>query len=114
MKKIEAFIRPEKYEDVQKAIRKAGYRGVSVTPVKGRGASINASGVRRKGRKGSAATLAEKWKVEIVCSDKVVHSLLRTVAEAAWTGKAGDGKIFVSPVDQAVRIRTGESGEEAL
>ena len=111
MKKIEAFIRPEKYKDVQRALRKEGCRSVTVIPVQGRGASGETKEAPRSGR---GPLLAETWKVEIVCSDKVVHALLRAVAQSAWTGKTGDGKIFVSPIDQAVRIRTGESGEEVL
>ena len=95
MKKIEAFIRPEKYKDVQRALRKEGCRSVTVIPVQGRGASGETKEAPRSGR---GPLLAETW----------------AVAQSAWTGKTGDGKIFVSPIDQAVRIRTGESGEEVL
>ena len=111
VKKIEAIIRPEKYEEVQKAIDKVGYSGLMVTEIQGHGVQ---KGVQKWRGKEYKVGLIAKWKVEIVCTDKDVHKLVRTVAEAARTGEAGDGKIFVSPIDQALRIRSGESGEEAL
>jgi nitrogen regulatory protein PII len=111
MKKIEAIVRPEKYDEVRKAIAKVGYSGLMVTEIQGHGLQRGVQKIRGKEYK---VGLVSKWKVEIVCTDKVVHMLVRAVAEAARTGEAGDGKIFVSPVDQAMRIRSGEFGEEAL
>jgi nitrogen regulatory protein P-II 1 len=111
VKKVEAIIRPEKYEVVQKTLEKVGYSGLMVTEIQGHGAQ---RGVQKWRGKEYKAGLIVKWKVEVVCADKDVHKIVRAVAEAARTGEVGDGKIFVSPVDQALRVRNGETGEEAL
>ena len=112
MKKIEAIIRPFKLEDVKVALVNAGIVGMTVSEVRGFG--------RQKGQveryRGSEFTVEflQKLKVEIVVDDKKVESVIAAVAEAAKTGEIGDGKIFVSPVDSVVRIRTGDKDESAL
>ena len=112
MKKIEAIIRPFKLEDVKVALVNAGIVGMTVSEVRGFG--------RQKGQveryRGSEFTVEflQKLKVEIVVDNDEVESVMAAVAEAAKTGEIGDGKIFVSPVDSVMRIRTGDKDEEAL
>ena len=112
MKKIEAIIRPFKLEDVKVALVNAGIIGMTVSEVRGFG--------RQKGQveryRGSEFTVEflQKLKVEIVVDNEKVDSVIAAVAEAAKTGEIGDGKIFVSPVDSVVRIRTGDKDESAL
>ena len=112
MKKIEAIIRPFKLEDVKVALVNAGIIGMTVSEVRGFG--------RQKGQveryRGSEFTVEflQKLKVEIVVENEKVDSVIAAVAEAAKTGEIGDGKIFVSPVDSVVRIRTGDKDESAL
>jgi nitrogen regulatory protein P-II 1 len=112
MKKIEAIVRPEKVDDIRKALEKAGYPGVTITEVEGHGKQ---KGVTRQWRGESyKVDLLPKVKFELVVSDKDADRLAGTISAAAKTGSVGDGKIFISDVDQAVRIRTGEKGEDAL
>jgi nitrogen regulatory protein P-II 1 len=112
MKKIEAIVRPEKVEDVRKALEKSGYPGVTITEVEGHGKQ---KGVTRQWRGESyKVDLLPKAKLEIVVSDKDADRLISAVSAAAKTGAVGDGKIFVSDVKDVVRIRTGERGDEAL
>jgi len=112
MKKIEAIIKPFKLEDVKEALSGAGVEGMTVSEVKGFG--------RQKGHteiyRGSEYTVdfLPKLKLEIVLSDSVVEVAVNAILKAAKTGKIGDGKIFVIPVEQAVRIRTDERGEQAV
>jgi len=112
MKKIEAIIRPFKLEDVKVALVNAGIVGMTVSEVRGFG--------RQKGQveryRGSEFTVEflQKLKVEIVVDNEKVESVITAVAEAAKTGEIGDGKIFVSPIDSVMRIRTGDKDEEAL
>ncbi len=112
MKKIEAIIRPFKLDDVKVALVNAGIIGMTVSEVRGFG--------RQKGQveryRGSEFTVEflQKLKVEVVVDNKKVNSVIEAIAEAAKTGEIGDGKIFISPVDSVVRIRTGEHDEEAL
>ena len=112
MKKIEAIIKPFKLEDVKEALSGAGVEGMTVSEVKGFG--------RQKGHteiyRGSEYTVdfLPKLKLEIVVSDSVVEVAVNAILKAAKTGKIGDGKIFVIPVEQAVRIRTDERGEQAV
>tara|TARA_Y100001970_G_scaffold196569_1_gene239041 strand:- start:21708 stop:22046 length:339 start_codon:yes stop_codon:yes gene_type:complete len=112
MKKIEAIIRPFKLEDVKVALVNAGIVGMTVSEVRGFG--------RQKGQveryRGSEFTVEflQKLKVEIVVDNAKVESVIAAVAEAAKTGEIGDGKIFVSPIDSVIRIRTGDKDEEAL
>lgn len=112
MKRIEAIIRPHKLEEVKEALAEAGIRGMTITEVKGFGRT----GGRREVYRGSAYVVdfVPKVKIEIVLSDDVVASILDAIERSAKTGKIGDGKIFVSDVAEAVRIRTGEGGNEAL
>jgi len=112
MKKIEAIIKPFKLEEVKDALAEVGVVGMSVSEVKGFG--------RQKGHteiyRGSEYTVdfLPKVKIETVVADGTVDDAIAAITKAAATGKIGDGKIFVQPIEQAVRIRTGESGEEAV
>ena len=112
MKKIEAIIKPFKMEDVKEALAAAGIEGMTVTEVKGFG--------RQKGHteiyRGSEYTVdfLPKVKVETVVADGQVTQAIEAIVKAAKTGKIGDGKVFVSNVEEAVRIRTEEKGEEAV
>ena len=112
MKKIEAIIKPFKLEEVKDALAEIGIEGMTVTEVKGFG--------RQKGHteiyRGSEYTVdfLPKLKLEIMVSDGAVDSAVGAMIKAAKTGKIGDGKIFVSEIEQAVRIRTEEKGEQAL
>jgi nitrogen regulatory protein PII len=112
MKKIEAIIKPFKLEEVKDALAEIGVVGMSVSEVKGFG--------RQKGHteiyRGSEYTVdfLPKVKIETVVADGTVDDAIAAITKAAATGKIGDGKIFVQPIEQAIRIRTGESGEEAV
>ena len=112
MKKIEAIIKPFKLEEVKDALAEVGVVGMSVSEVKGFG--------RQKGHteiyRGSEYTVdfLPKVKVETVVADGTVDDAIAAITKAAATGKIGDGKIFVQSIEQAIRIRTGESGEEAV
>lgn len=112
MKKVEAFIRHEKVEEVRDALSSIGIEGMSFSEIKGFG--------RQKGYtetyRGAKVTihLRPKVKVEIVVEDEVVEKVVATLGEAARTGDIGDGKIFVTPVEFAMRIRTGETGPQVL
>ena len=112
MKKIEAIIQPFKFEDVKAALTQSGVEGITITEVKGFG--------RQKGHKeiyrGSEYTVdvLPKVKIEIVAPDDKVESIVKTIMETAKTGKIGDGKVFVTPVDNAYRIRTEEKDEKAV
>jgi len=112
MKKIEAVIKPYKLEEVKEALTDAGLEGMTVSEVKGFG--------RQKGHKeiyrGSEYTVdfLPKLKIEIVVTDDRLDAAVRAITNAARTGKIGDGKVFVMPLESAQRIRTGESGDEAV
>ena len=112
MKKIEAVIKPFKLEEVKDALAEIGVEGMTVSEVKGFG--------RQKGHteiyRGSEYTvdLLTKIKLEIVVDDDELDKILDAIVNSAQTGKIGDGKLFVIPVEQSVRIRTGEQGKEAL
>ena len=112
MKKIEAIIKPFKMEDVKEALTEIGIEGMTVSEVKGFG--------RQKGHteiyRGSEYTVdfLPKVKFEIVVTDDRVQKAVATIVEAARTGKIGDGKVFVVPIEQVVRIRTEERGEAAI
>lgn len=112
MKKIEAIIRPSKLDEVKEALDKDGCRGMTVSQVVGCGQQKGHKQVYR-GTEYSINLLA-KVKVEIVVRDEQVESVVNTLAAAARSGEIGDGKIFVYPVENALRIRTGESGEEVI
>ena len=112
MKKVEAIIRPFKLEDVKVALVNAGIVGMTVTEVRGFG--------RQKGQveryRGSEFTVEflQKLKIEVVVADDNVSEVLKAIADAAKTGEIGDGKIFISPVESVIRIRTGDTDGEAL
>ena len=112
MKKVEAIIRPFKLEDVKVALVEAGIIGMTVSEVRGFG--------RQKGQveryRGSEFTVEflQKLKIEVVIDDGRVDTVVNAIAEAAKTGEIGDGKIFISPVDTVVRIRTGDRDSSAL
>ncbi len=112
MKKVEAIIRPHKLDEVRDALQEAGYRGLTVAEVKGYGRQKGHSEIYR----GSEYTIAflPKIKVELVCSDDMLDKAIGLILKASKTGEVGDGKIFVSPVEEAIRVRTEEMGEEAL
>ena len=112
MKKIEAIIKPFKLEEVKEALASIGVEGMTVIEVKGFG--------RQKGHteiyRGSEYTVdfLPKIKIEIVLADSVVAAAIDAIVKAAKTGKIGDGKVFVSSVENAIRIRTAETGEQAI
>ena len=112
MKKIEAIIKPFKMEDVKEALAEVGIEGMTVSEVKGFG--------RQKGHteiyRGSEYTVdfLPKVKIELVVTDAMVAKAIQAITNAAKTGKIGDGKVFVSPVDEAIRIRTDETGDKAI
>jgi nitrogen regulatory protein P-II 1 len=112
MKKIEAIIRPFRIDDVREALGEIGVKGMTLTEVKGFG--------RQKGHtelyRGSEYQIdfLPKIKIEVVVPDRLADKVVDTIVNAAKTGQVGDGKIFISDVEDAVRVRTGESGEDAL
>ncbi len=112
MIKVEALIRPQKLEDVKAALSDLGVKGMTVTEVRGSG--------KQKGftqhYRGAEYTvnLLQKTKIEIVVPDEEAHKIASAIAEAARTGEIGDGKIFLVPVSEVIRIRTGEEGDIAL
>lgn len=112
MKKIEAIIRPHKLDEVREALQESGFRGLTVTEVKGYGRQMGHSEIYR----GSEYTInfLPKVKIEIVCSDANVEKAVGQVLKHAKTGEVGDGKIFVLPVEEVIRVRTEETGEEAV
>ncbi|MDD5423099.1 MAG: P-II family nitrogen regulator [Candidatus Omnitrophica bacterium] len=112
MKKIEAVIRPEKLEMVRHALEKAGCGGLMISEIEGHGKQ---KGVVQQWRgEKYRLELLPKRKVDVVVNDKDVDLIVKTIVEAAKTGDVGDGKIFISDIQNAVRIRTGEKGETAL
>jgi nitrogen regulatory protein P-II 1 len=112
MKKVEAIIRPHKLDDVKAALHELGALGLTVTEVRGFGRTGGKPEVYR----GSAYVVdfVPKVKIEIVVTDAMVHQIIEAVLGGARTGHIGDGKIFVTPIDDVIRIRTGERGEDAL
>ena len=112
MKKIEAIIRPEKVNIVKEALEELGYPGMTVTEVKGHGIQKGVTEMWR-GRV-FKVDLLSKVKMEIIVTDADVDRLVQAIAKEARTGNIGDGKIFISSIEDAVRIRTGEAGEKAV
>jgi nitrogen regulatory protein P-II 1 len=112
MKKIEAIIRPHKLDDVQEALLDAGIKGMTVYEARGLG--------RQKGHKeiyrGSEyeVTLLPKIKIEVVVADSALDLAVDIILKAAKTGEIGDGKVFISTIDEAIRVRTQEAGDSAL
>lgn len=112
MKKIEAIIRPEKVDDVRKAIEAVGYPGLTITEAEGHGKQ---KGVTQQWRGETyRVEFLPKVKLELVVGDADVEKIVKAIIAAAKTGQVGDGKIFVSDVRDAIKIRTGERGQEAL
>ena len=112
MKKIEAIIREERLESVKKLLEEIGYFGMTITEVSGRGRQ---KGVPLKwGSKEYRLEFLPKLKIEVVAVDDDVPAIINAIIKGARTGEIGDGKIFIIPVDDAVRIRTGDSGNNAV
>ena len=112
MKKIEAVIKPFKLDDVKDALHEVGVSGITVTEVKGFGRQKGHTELYRGAE--YVVDFLPKVKVEVVVPDKLLDQAIDAIVKAARTGKIGDGKIFVSDVDQVIRIRTGETDEAAI
>jgi nitrogen regulatory protein P-II 1 len=112
MKKVEAIIKPFKLDEVKEALAEVGVQGMTVTEVKGFGRT----GGKKEVYRGSAYVVdfVPKVKIEVVVADAMVTAVVDAIEKSAKTGRIGDGKIFVLPVDEAVRVRTGERGEGAV
>ncbi len=112
MKKVEAIIKPFRFDEVRERLAEIGVPGMTVTEAKGFGRS----GGKRELYRGSEYVIdfVPKMKLEIVVPAERVPEVVQTIVEGANTGNIGDGKIFVSPIEEAIRIRTGERGETAL
>jgi nitrogen regulatory protein P-II 1 len=112
MKKVEAIIKPFKLDEVKESLSEIGVHGMTVTEVKGFGRT----GGKKEVYRGSAYVVdfVPKVKLEIIVPEDSVRQVVNTIVEAAKTGRIGDGKIFVTPVDEVIRIRTGETGEDAI
>ncbi len=112
MKKIEAIIKPFKLDDVKEALNEIGIQGMTITEVKGYG--------RQKGHKeiyrGAeyVVDFIPKVKIEIIVQADWAQKVVDTLLKAAYTGKVGDGKIFITPIEEVIRVRTGETGENAI
>ncbi len=112
MKKIEAIIKPFKLDDVREALSEAGVAGMTATEVKGFGRQKGHTELYRGAE--YVVDFLPKVKIELVVRDDLVERCVEVITNAARTGKIGDGKIFVTHVERAIRIRTGEEGDEAL
>ena len=112
MKKVEAIIKPFKLEDVKEALFDIGVSGITVSEVKGHGRQQGHTELYRGAE--YVVDFLPKIKIEIVVKEEEVEKVIQTIMENARTGKIGDGKIFVMPVEKAIRIRTGEEDEEAI
>jgi nitrogen regulatory protein P-II 1 len=112
MKKIEAIIKPFKLDEVKEALQEAGIQGLSVTEVKGFGRQKGHTELYRGAE--YVVDFLPKVKIELVLTDDMVDTAVEAIIAAARTDKIGDGKIFVSTVEQAIRIRTGETGDDAV
>jgi nitrogen regulatory protein P-II 1 len=112
MKKIEAIVKPHKLDEVKNALSKLGVQGMTVSEVRGFGRQKGHTEVYR----GAEYTIdfVPKAKIELIVIDELVHQVIETIERAAKTGKIGDGKIFVFPVEEVIRIRTGERGRDAI
>jgi nitrogen regulatory protein P-II 1 len=107
MKLVKTIIKPERFEFVKKALEEKGFKGMTITDVKGRGEQ---KGITLEYRGGlMTVDLLPKIQLEIVVRDSEVDTLITTLMESARTGKIGDGKIFIMPVEKSIRIRTGET-----
>jgi nitrogen regulatory protein P-II 1 len=112
MKKIEAIIKPFKLDEVKEALQDIGIQGLSVTEVKGFGRQKGHTELYRGAE--YVVDFLPKVKIEVVLTDDMVDAAIQAIIDAAKTDKIGDGKIFVSDISQAIRIRTGETGDDAI
>ena len=112
MKKIEAIIKPFKLDEVKEALQEVGVSGITVTEAKGFGRQKGHTELYRGAE--YVVDFLPKVKIEVVLNDDMVEAAIDAIISAARTDKIGDGKIFVSPIEQVIRIRTGETGEDAI
>ena len=112
MKKIEAIIKPFKLDEVKEALQEVGLQGITVTEAKGFGRQKGHTELYRGAE--YVVDFLPKVKIEVVVPDEMVHAVIEAIEKAAKTGRIGDGKIFATPVEEAVRIRTGERGRDAI
>ncbi len=112
MKKIEAIIKPFKLDEVKEALNEVGIQGITVSEVKGFGRQKGHTELYRGAE--YVVDFIPKIKMEIIVNDEIVGKVVETIEQAAKTGRIGDGKIFVTSVEDVVRIRTGERGEDAI
>jgi nitrogen regulatory protein P-II 1 len=112
VKQVTAIIKPFKLDEVREALAEVGVNGLTVTEVKGFGRQKGHTELYRGAE--YVVDFLPKIRVEVVLADELVDNAIEAIVKASRTGKIGDGKIFVTPVEQAIRIRTGESGNEAL
>ena len=112
MKKVEAIIKPFKLDEVKGALHEIGIHGITITEVKGVGRQKGHTELYRGAE--YVVDFLPKVKIEIVVPDDGTQAVVETITKAAFTGRIGDGKIFVMPVDEVIRIRTGETGQDAL
>jgi nitrogen regulatory protein P-II 1 len=112
MKKIEAIIKPFKLDDVKESLSTLGVKGLTVSEVKGFGRQRGHREVYRGAE--YQVDFVSKIKIEVVMEDEMVADVVKTIQEKAKTGQIGDGKIFILPVEEVIRIRTGETGKDAI
>ncbi len=112
MKKIEAIIKPYKLDEVKQSLSGLGIKGMTISEVKGFGRQRGHKEVYRGAE--YQVDFVAKTKIEIVADDEIIPDIVRIIQDHARTGEIGDGKIFIIPVEEVIRIRTGESGNEAL
>ena len=112
MKKIEAIIRPFRLDDVKEALDEAGVVGLTITEVKGYGRQKGHTELYRGAE--YVVDFVPKLKLEVVVTEELVERAVEAITEAARSGRIGDGKIFISPIDDAIRIRTGDRGDSAI
>jgi len=112
MKKIEAIIKPFKLDEVKEALHEVGLQGLTVVEAKGFGRQKGHTELYRGAE--YVVDFLPKVKIELVCEDSLVERAVEAIISAARTGRIGDGKIFISPVEEVIRIRTGERGESAI
>ena len=112
MKKIEAVIKPFKLDEVKEALHEVGLQGITVLEAKGFGRQKGHTELYRGAE--YVVDFLPKVKIEVVCQDDIVERAVEAIMSAARTGRIGDGKIFISTIEEVIRIRTGERGEEAI